>query len=74
MKEIGKLIDGKDRYAVNSHSNYIQGGKIINPLEDKKQGLKLLEVLNDVEIYKLFAEGTIGEVTCGSEISQFLSR
>lgn len=72
MKEIGKLIDGKDRYAVNSQSTFIQGMKTTNPLEDKQQGLKLLEILDDVEIYKLFKEGVIGEVACGSEISKLI--
>lgn len=72
MKEIGKLIDGKDRYAANSQAAIIQGIKITNPLEDKQQGLKLLEILDDVEIYKLFKEGVISEVACGSEISELI--
>ena len=72
MKEIGKLIDGKDRYAVNSQSAMIQGMKTTNPLEDKQQGLRLLEILDDVEIYKLFKDGVIGEVSCGSEISKLI--
>ena len=72
MKEIGKLIDGKDRYAVNSQSGAIQGLKTTNPLEDKQQGLKLLEILDDAEIYKLFKEGVIDEVACGSEISKLI--
>lgn len=72
MKEIGKLIDGKDRYSVHSQKALMQNAKIINPVEDKQQGLKLLEVLDDVEIYKLFKEGVIGEVACGAEISQLI--
>ena len=72
MKEIGKLIDGKDRYSVNSQTAAIRGLKTTNPLEDKQQGLKLLEILDDVEIYKLFKEGAIGEVVCGSEISKLI--
>lgn len=72
MKEIGKLIDGKDRFAVNSQSKAIQGLKTTNPIEDKQQGLKLLEILDDPEIYKLFKEGVIDEVACGSEISKLI--
>ena len=72
MKEIGKLIDGKDRYSVNSQVQVHQGMKIKNPTTEKEQGLKLLEILDDVEIYKLFKEGTIDKVTCGSEISQLI--
>lgn len=72
MKEIGKLIDGKERFAVNSQSKTIQGLKTTNPIEDKRQGLKLLEILDDPEIYKLFREGVIDEVACGSEISKLI--
>ena len=72
MKEIGKLIDGKDRYAVNNQNNSAHGLKVTNPIEDKQQGLKLLEMLDDTEIYKLFKEGVIGEVVCGSDISKLI--
>ena len=72
MKEIGKKIDGKDRFAVNSQSTLINGMKTTNPLEDKQQGLKLLEILDDVEIYKLFKDGVIAEVACGGEITQII--
>lgn len=73
MKEIGKLIDGRDRYSANSQSNVVQGLKTTNPIEDKEQGLKILEILDDVEIYKLFKEGVIGDVSCGGEISKLIS-
>ena len=56
-KEIGKRIDGKDRYEVNSLNPFIFGLKTLNPLMEKEQGLRLLETLDDVEIYKLFKEG-----------------
>lgn len=72
MKEIGKLIDGKDRYSAHSQKQLMQNAKIINPIEDKQQGLKLLEILDDVEIYKLFKEGVISDVACGAEISQLI--
>lgn len=73
LKEIGKTIDGKDRYAVNSQNTNINGGlKTANPLEDKQQGLELLKILDDVEIYKLFKEGVISEVACGSEITKLI--
>ena len=72
MKEIGKRIDGKDRYEVNSLNPFIHGGKTLNPLIEKEHGLKLLEVLDDVEIYKLFKEGVIDQVACGAEISRLI--
>ena len=74
LKEIGKLIDGKDRYEPNSQqAQLVMGGLMTsNPIHDKEKGLKLLEILDDVEVYKLFKEGTLGEVACGSEISQLI--
>lgn len=72
MKEIGKLIDGKERYSVNSQNQPTQNLKVTNPIEDKQQGLKLLEILDDAEIYKLFKDGVIEEVACSSEISQLI--
>lgn len=73
MKEIGKLIDGKDRYSVHSQKQIMQNVKTTNPIEDKQQGLKLLEILDDAEIYKLFKEGAIGDVACGAEISKLIN-
>lgn len=72
FREIGKTIDGKDRYEVNS---YDPVGKLINtlsPMENKQIGLKILEILDDLEIYKIFKEGAIEDVMCGSEISQLI--
>lgn len=72
IKEIGKRIDGKDRNEVN---NFNPVGRLIDtlsPMVDKEQGLKILEILDDVEIFKLFKEGVIEDVACGSEISQLI--
>ena len=72
MKEIGKLIDGKNRFAANNQDSCLLSIKATNPIEDKQQGLKLLEILDDVEIYQLFKDGVIGEVACGSEITKLI--
>lgn len=72
FKEIGKRIDGKERYEVHSFNNV---GKLIytySPMNDKKEGLKVLDVLDDGEILKLFREDAIENVVCGSEISQLI--
>lgn len=72
FKEIGKRIDGKERYEVHSFNNI---GKLIDtysPMNDKKEGLKVLDVLDDGEILKLFREDAIENVVCGSEISQLI--
>lgn len=72
FKEIGKRIDGKERYEVHSFNNV---GKLIDtysPMNDKKEGLKVLDVLDDGEILKLFREDAIENVVCGSEISQLI--
>ncbi len=72
MKEIGLYLDGKERYPSNSGS-HILNGKTTNPMTDKKQGLELLEALDDAEIYSLFKDGVIGEVKCGSEIVRVIN-
>lgn len=69
MKEIGKLLDGKDRYSANSDHPFGSNLKGPTALSDKKQAIALLEALGDPDIYKLFKEGVIGEVKCGGEIS-----
>ncbi|MBQ9265725.1 MAG: AAA family ATPase [Bacilli bacterium] len=72
MSEIGKAIDGKERFAVNSDSFPVESINKTKPIENKERGLKLLELLNDIEIYTLFKEGAIGEVACGNEILQLI--
>lgn len=72
VKEVGKRIDGKNRNEVNSFNPI--GGLIdtLSPMVDKEQGLKILEILDDVEIFKLFKEGVIEDVACGSELSELI--
>ena len=72
IKEIGKRIDGKDRNEVNSFNPVGRLIDTLSPMVDKEQGLKILEILDDVEIFKLFKEGVIEDVACGSEISQLI--
>ena len=72
MKEIGKILDGKERYSANSEAPYNSNLKGPTALSDKKEASRILDSLDDPEIYKLFKEGVIGEVKCGGEISQII--
>lgn len=72
MKEIGKLIDGKDRYSASNQYSIASGIRIYNPIHNQQRGLELLNILDDAEIYKLFKEDVLTKVTCGSEISQLI--
>ena len=72
MRETRKLIDGQDIYPVNSTSHLINIGKMKGPLTEIKEGLSIIERLDDLEIYKLFKEETVGEVHCSQEVSQVI--
>lgn len=72
MKETRKLIDGKDLYPVNSTFYMVQGGKMMGPLLDIKEGLKILETLDDIEISKIFKEDCVDEVYCSQEVSKVI--
>ena len=74
MKEVGKLIDGKDMYPVNSAS--FDGG--INPfglvsnngVNRVEKGLSILEQLGDDQITEIFKGNHLGEVYCSEEVSK----
>ena len=72
MKETRKLIDGKDIYPNNSASHLINIGKTKGPLIDIKDGLSILEVLDDLEISKIFKDECVGEVYCSQEVSEVI--
>lgn len=72
MKEIGKLIDGKDRYSVNSLDYVNQIIKSPNPIRERDEGIKLLETLGDPEICKLFEQGVIEQVACSADITKLI--
>ena len=72
LKETRKLIDGKDLYPVNSTYYMIQSGKMMGPLLDLNEGLKILEALGDYEILKLFKEDCIDQVYCSQEVSKLI--
>ncbi len=74
MKEVGKLIDGKDMYPVNSAS--FDGG--LNPfglvsnngVNRVEKGLSILEQLGDDQITEIFKGNHLGEVYCSEEVSK----
>lgn len=69
MKESRELIDGGKIFPVNSPSHIINLGKMMGPLLDVKEGLKILDELDDFEIYKLYKEDCLDEIYCSQEVS-----
>lgn len=74
MKEVGKLIDGKDMYPVNSAS--FDGGTnpfglaSNNGVNRVEKGLSILEQLGDDQITEIFKGNHLGEVYCSEEVSK----
>lgn len=74
MKEVGKLIDGKDVYPVNSAS-FNGGTKPFglvsnNGVNRVEKGLSILEQLGDDQITEIFKGNHLGEVYCSEEVSK----
>lgn len=74
MKEVGKLIDGKDMYPVNSAS-FNGGTKPFglvsnNGVNRVEKGLSILEQLGDDQITEIFKGNHLGEVYCSEEVSK----
>ena len=74
MKEVGKLIDGKDMYPVNSASfdgGHNQFGLVSNNGVNRvEKGLSILEQLGDDQITEIFKGNHLGEVYCSEEVSK----
>ena len=76
MKEVRKLIDGKDMYPTNSAA-YTGGANPFglrsnNAVNRINEGLKLLEKLGDDEITTIFKENHIDEVWCSGEVTKMI--
>ena len=72
LRETRKLIDGKDLYPVNSTHYMVAPGKMMGPLLDLKEGLKIIDILDDDEIRKLFKDDCVDEVYCSQEVSKVI--
>lgn len=72
MGEIGKLIDGKDRYSSTNGPNALTPYDTTNPIHNKEEGLKLLYQLGDGDICKLYIDDLIGDVNCANEITKLI--
>lgn len=74
MKEVRKLIDGKDMYPVNS-ATYQAGAtpfglRSNNAVNRTNEGSELLAKLGDEEILKIFREKHIDEVWCSNDVTK----
>ena len=76
MKEVRKLIDGKDMYPTNSAS-YVGGTNPFglrsnNAVNRINEGIKLLEKLGDDEITEIFKNNHIDDVWCSTEVTKLI--
>lgn len=70
MKEVRKLIDGKDMYPVNSSVNRNNtNSPIVSPNSKSSQ---ILEKLGDNEITFVYEGNHIGEVYCSNDVSKLI--
>ena len=74
MKEVGKLIDGKDMYPVNSvtSENGSNSFSLVdnNGINRTEKGTEILKALGDSEITTIFEKNQLGKVYCSQEISK----
>lgn len=76
MKEVGKLITGKDMYPINS-GNYDGGRNPFglrsnNAINRVDKGTELLKQLGDKDILDIFQNNHIEEVYCSNDVSKFI--
>ncbi len=78
MREIRKLIDGKDIYENKSFSNPVRGH--IYPLDNGKQkqsfyesGNELIDCLKDEDIKKIFKENLFKQLKCSQDIAKVIN-
>ena len=74
MKEVGKLIDGKDMYPSSSvpfkESNNPFELKNNNAVNRTEKGLPILEKLGDEKITDIYKDNHLGEVYCSTDVSK----
>ena len=72
MREIRKIIDDSDIYALRNHNGYYYKEALDNNvvINNKEEALKLINFLGDETIYKLLEEDHVGEVYCSQEVSE----
>lgn len=68
LKEVRKLIDGKDMYPNNSHINPSENGYQWN----NEKVLEIVDELNDEQVRKLVSENHLSEISCSGIVSQLI--
>lgn len=74
MKEVGKLIDGKDMYPTESKATEaglnqfgIKSDNVVNNID---KGLPILQQLGDDEITAIYKDNDLSDVYCSQEVSR----
>lgn len=68
LKEVRKLIDGKDMYPNASYRDPLFACRYWN----NKRALKIIDELGDEQVHKLVADNKLDDVTCSGVVSQLI--
>lgn len=68
LKEVRKLIDGKDMYSNSSYKDPNFDGRVWN----NKRVLKIVDELGDEQVHKLVSENRLDDITCSGVVSQLI--
>lgn len=68
LKEVRKLIDGKDMYPNVSYRHPLFDGR----LWGNKRVLKIIDELGDDQVHKLVADNHLDDITCSGEVSKLI--
>lgn len=68
LKEVRKLIDGKDMYPNSSYKDPNFDGRVWS----NKRVLKIVDELGDEQVHKLVSENRLDDITCSGVVSQLI--
>ena len=68
LKEVRKLIDGKDMYPNASYRDPLFDGRLWN----NERVLKIINELGDEQVHKLVADNKLDDITCSGVVSQLI--
>lgn len=68
LKEVRKLIDGKDMYPNASYRDPLFACRYWN----NKRALKIIDELGDEQVHKLVADNKLDDITCSGVVSQLI--
>lgn len=68
LKEVRKLIDGKDMFPISSYKDELFASRTWN----NSKALKIIDELGDDQIHSLVAENHLDDITCSGVVSKLI--